>query len=346
MWIAKKLNRTCFLLFLILLPSFAAAQTQEYKDYTVVKRDTLWDISNAELKDPFLWPKIWQENTGIKNPDKIYPGEKIKIPLYLLQKEIVPETRPVPKAEIKPEMKMEKPPMEKPPMEKPPEIVKVAPSRKEYLVNKHLLMASGYVADSIPEVGEITDTQHSYKTMLSKGDYAYIQTNSPVKKGEKFFVFRVAEKVIHPKTGKKLGYLIDILGTAEVDSIEKNDTKVIITNSFADILVGSLLSNYYEIEPPLAPENPREPNINGYVVATRELHAETGMWGDIVYIDKGSDDGLDVGDMLATMRQSGHKIMNGSIQIISLKRSTATAIVRKSKTEIRVGDSVTGVKQE
>jgi hypothetical protein len=336
MRIAKKLNRTCFLLFLILLPSFAAAQTQEYKDYTVVKRDTLWDISNAELKDPFLWPKIWQENTSIKNPDKIYPGEKIKIPLYLLQKEIVPETRPVPKAEIKPEMKMEK----------PPEMVRVAPPRKEYLVNKHLLIASGYIADSIPEVGEITDTQHSHKTMLSKGDYAYIQTNSSVKKGEKFFIFQVAEKVIHPKTGKKLGYLIEVLGTAEVDSIEKNDTKVIITNSFADILVGSLLSNYYKIEPPIAPKNPGKPDINGYVVATRQLHAETGMWGDIVYIDKGSDDGLDVGDMLATMRQSGHKIMNGSIQIISLKRSTATAIIRKTKTEIRVGDSVTGVKQE
>ena len=336
MRIAKKLNRTCFLLFLILLPSFAAAQTQEYKDYTVVKRDTLWDISNTELKDPFLWPKIWQENTGIKNPDRIYPGEKIKIPLYLLQKEIVPETRPVPKAETKPEMKMEK----------PPETVKIEPVGKEYLVNKYLLMTSGYIADSIPEVGEITDSQHSHKTMLSKGDYAYIQTSSPVKKGEKFFIFRVAESVIHPKTGKKLGYLIDILGTAEVDSIEKNDTKVMITNSFADILVGSLLSNYYKIEPPIAPKNPRKPDINGYVVATRQLHAEAGMWGDIVYIDKGSDDGLEVGDILATMRQSEHKIVNGLIQIISLKRSTATAIIRKTKTEIRVGDSVTGVKQE
>jgi hypothetical protein len=323
----------------MLLPSLAAAQTKEYKDYTVGKRDTLWDISNRELNDSFLWPKIWKENACIKNPDKIYPGEKIRIPLYLLQKEVVPKAGPVPEAaETRPEMKIENPPRET-----PPEIVKVAPPRKEYLVNKYLLEASGYIADSIPEVGKITDSQEENKTLLSEGDYAYIQTNRPVRKGEKFYIFHVMEKVTHPTTGKKLGYLINVLGTAEVDSIEKNDAKIIITNSFADINVGSLLSNYHEIEPPLAPENPREPNINGYVVATKDLHTSNGMW-DIVYIDKGHDDGLQVGDMLAILRPSKHKIINGMIQIISVEKSTSTAIIRKSRSEIKVGDRVTGVR--
>lgn len=326
---------------LILLPSFATAQMPEYKDYTVEKGDTLWDISNKELKDPFLWPKIWKENTEIKNPDKIYPREKIKIPLYLLQKEISPETKPVPKVERKPEAKMEKLPERK-----------VEPVKKEYLINKYELMASGYIADSIPDVGRITepevsritDSQNSDKTILSKRDYAYIQTNKPVKKGEKFFIFQVAQKVI-PKTGRKLGYLIDVLGIAEVESVEGNDTKVIITNSFADIPVGSLLSNYYEIEPPLAPENPRKPDINGHIVATRQLHAANGK-RDIVYIDKGRDDGLEVGDLLATTLQSEHKIINGKVQIISLRGKTSAAIIKESKIETSVGDGVTGVKQE
>jgi len=317
---------------LILLPAFAA-QAQEYKDYTVVKGDTLWDISNKELKDAFLWPKIWKENTEIKNPDKIYPGEKIKIPLYLLQKEISPETKPVPKVEKKPEAKMEKLPERK-----------VEPVKKEYLVNKYVLIASGYIADSIPNVGEIADSQMG-QSILSKGDYAYIRTSHPVKKGDKFFIINAEEKVIHPKSGRKLGYLIEILGTAEVDSIEKNDTKVIITSSFADIPVGSLLDNYYDIEPPLAPENPRKPDINGYIVATRQLHVANGMW-DIVYIDKGSDDGLEVGDLLATTLQSEHKIINGRVQIINLNRKTSTTVIRKSKIETSVGDAVIGVKQE
>ncbi len=338
---AKKLNRAVFLLCLILLPSFAAAQAQEYKDYTIVKGDTLWDISNKELKDPFLWPKIWKENTEIKNPDKIYPGEKIKIPLYLLQKEIVPKTKPLPRVERRPEVKMEKLPDRK-----------VEPVNKEYLVNKYVLMASGYIAESIPEIGRIiepevsriTNSQNSDKNILSKGDYAYIQTNGPAKKGEKFFIFQ-AEKVIHPKTGSKLGYLIDVLGIAEVESVEGNDTKVIITNSFADIPVGSLLDNYYEIEPPLEPENPREPDINGHIVATRQLHVANGK-RDIVYIDKGRDDGLEVGDLLATTLQSEHKIINGKVQIISLRGKTSAAIIKESKIETSEGDGVIGVKQE
>ena len=69
----------------LVVSSLSFSQTPEYKDYTVAKGDTLWDISNNELKDPFLWPKVWKENPEIKNPDLIYPGQKIRIPLYLLQ---------------------------------------------------------------------------------------------------------------------------------------------------------------------------------------------------------------------------------------------------------------------
>jgi len=69
-------------LILILLPLHAQSQTEEIKDYTIMKGDTLWDISGKELNDPFLWPKVWKENPEIGNPDRIYPDQKIRIPLY------------------------------------------------------------------------------------------------------------------------------------------------------------------------------------------------------------------------------------------------------------------------
>jgi len=46
-------------------------------------RDCLWNISKKpEIYDnAFLWPKIWQGNRDqIKDPDLIYPGQKLKIP--------------------------------------------------------------------------------------------------------------------------------------------------------------------------------------------------------------------------------------------------------------------------
>ena len=62
----KKLfsRKSLFVFFLILfIPSLAFAEMQvhqEYKDYTILKGDTLWDISQQELQDPFLWPILWR----------------------------------------------------------------------------------------------------------------------------------------------------------------------------------------------------------------------------------------------------------------------------------------------
>ncbi len=325
-------SKILFVFIFLLLPSFISAQMQEYKDYTIEKGDTLWDISNKELKDSFLWPKVWKENPEIKNPDRIYPKQKIRIPLFLLQKEI-PETKPETKLEIKPEVKKEE------------TIEKIIePVKKEYLVNKRLLITSGYIADSVRSIGKIIDSPTG-RTLLGKDDYAFIKTVNPVKKGDKFYITRSVEEVTHPKSGDKLGYLIEILGIAEVVNQDNDDPKVIITDSYVDIPAGSLLDNFYEIEPPLAIETPRMPDVNGYIVAARQLHIINGTW-DIVYIDKGRRDGLEVRDLLATTLQSKYKIMNGLIQIINLKESTSTAIIKNCNNTVTKGDRVTGVKQE
>lgn len=47
--------------------------------YTVVKGDTLWDISALYLDSPWLWPRLWQVNPEIENPHLIYPGDKLSL---------------------------------------------------------------------------------------------------------------------------------------------------------------------------------------------------------------------------------------------------------------------------
>src|SRR5690242_10104412 len=48
--------------------------------HVVKKGDTLWDLANFYLKNPFRWPEIFHRNTDVvKDPHWIYPGEVIQV---------------------------------------------------------------------------------------------------------------------------------------------------------------------------------------------------------------------------------------------------------------------------
>ena len=45
--------------------------------YVVKEGDTLWDLSDEYLHDPFAWPDLWENNRHIQDPHWIYPGDSI-----------------------------------------------------------------------------------------------------------------------------------------------------------------------------------------------------------------------------------------------------------------------------
>ncbi|GEM_PF-182289 len=50
--------------------------------YIVKRGDSLWDISARYCKDPYSWVGLYNSNGNkIKNPDLIYPGQKIFVPI-------------------------------------------------------------------------------------------------------------------------------------------------------------------------------------------------------------------------------------------------------------------------
>lgn len=352
---SKKVSLTITLIIVLSMFVFSSvfAQEMEYKDYLVIKGDTLWDISAKEIVDPFLWPKIWKENPDIKNPDRIYPGQKVRIPLHLLK--IVAEQKPVEEVieevkEVEEVVAIPEPQVIEPVVEEPPAPVerKIIPVKKNYIVNKDILIASGYITDYItPEIkslGKITGTPTG-RALLGINDYAYITTNVEANKGDKFYIIRPVKIITHPKTKVALGHLIEVRGILETVGDEDGKIKGIITKSYDDIRTGDLLDTFYDIEPPIEEDTARTPDLNALIVASRQAKTISGFL-DILFIDKGSNDGIEVGDILRTVsidKDNGSRSV-GVIQIINTKDSTATAIVKTSEMPIKVGDEVRGLK--
>ena len=133
-----------------------------------------------------------------------------------------------------------------------------------------------------------------------------------------------------------------MLGILEILRFEYGDTLAKITEMYEEIHSEDLLETYYEITPPLTTGEFRKPDITGYVVASRYGHLGHAKL-DIVYIDKGFKDGLDIGDIVKTLNISdGHKVPSGALQIISCRETTSTAVVLENYySEVLVGNLIT-----
>ncbi|MDI6745419.1 MAG: LysM peptidoglycan-binding domain-containing protein [Thermodesulfovibrionales bacterium] len=343
----KKISLIGMLAFMVIAFSFltSSGQDMEYKEYKVLKGDTLWDISTKEIKDPFLWPKIWKENPDIKNPDRISPSQTIKIPLKLIQKEPEEEAATEKAAAIPEPSKIE------PAKEEPPKITekKIEPVKKSSFADENIIVSSGYITDFVKKemikgVGRISGSP-SGRTLFGESDYVYIKTDTPANTGAKFYVMRPTTLIRHPKTKLKLGYHIAVPGVLEVVGIENGETKAKITKSFADVLIGDMLEPFYEVEPVIEEESPRRPDVSGVVIASHYMKLISGSY-DILFIDKGKKDGLELGDVLMTksVDKYNNSRTSGIIKIINLKPTTATAIIKRSESAVSVGNEISGLK--
>jgi hypothetical protein len=57
-----------------------AAGAGETKSFHIVRKgDTLWGICGEQLGDSRLWPRIWAQNPQLQNPHWIYPGDQLRL---------------------------------------------------------------------------------------------------------------------------------------------------------------------------------------------------------------------------------------------------------------------------
>src|SRR5437870_13213701 len=73
------------------------ANPDNFEVRVVKQGDTLSVIAGEVLKNPRLWPQLWEQNEHIINPHWIYPNDKILIrPVTVLSEAKPPEPAPEP----------------------------------------------------------------------------------------------------------------------------------------------------------------------------------------------------------------------------------------------------------
>lgn len=272
------------LLAAICAPALAA---EEPIIYTVQKGDTLWGISKRFIKDPYYWPNLWSHNPSIGNPHLIYPGQKLRI--YDGRIEILP-VEGLPEAEA---MAGETAETAASPATTP-EVVKLV----DTYGGARSFISSGEAAT----LGTLIDTTEN-RVLMFEGDTAYLEMDdlAAVAPGQRLQLLQLGDAVVHPVTGEELGFQVRHLGFAEVTGVTPSVAVAVIKDSTMEIERGARVRPYAEL-PMFIPRKPNTVDRQGYIVASDEGRISLSQL-DVIHIDLGAADGLEVGNELSVFRQ-------------------------------------------
>ncbi|MEW7988410.1 MAG: LysM peptidoglycan-binding domain-containing protein [Candidatus Thiodiazotropha sp.] len=255
--------------------------------YTVVKGDTLWDISSMFLRDPWLWPEVWYVNPQIENPHLIYPGDEIVLtyrdgrPVLQLSRKnsLSPRVRATPLDQAIPTIPIDA----------------IAPFlTRPYVVGENELEKAPYIVHFLDDhiVGGAGISYYARSIMEERPiQYAVVRPEKPYK---------------DPDTGEVLGYEALYVGTSELKRTG-DPAKLLLTSSDMEAIIGDRLIKEQEDEPlidfqPRVPENP----IEGRIISVLNGVTQIGQY-NVVVLNKGANVGLEAGHVLRIL-QGGEAI--------------------------------------
>ncbi len=249
--------------FSLLTPFSGYAQDKEGEVYVIKKGDTLWDLSDTYLKDPYQWPELWQRNQYITNPHLIYPGNSLR--LYgkprLVRPEKVQEAEAVGTEVGEPVAVLEEAEIAGVTAEtaeaavvgkkeEVPALMEVEEGLGAEEEGFAQVLRKGGVEFIILEedsLGRIIDARYQ-KRLLAQGDTVYIAMKErPPEIGERYLIFRTQKMLKNPYTGKK-GRKIYILGALQVTAVKGVLYQAEITDSMDAIKRGDEVMTYRIIQ--------------------------------------------------------------------------------------------------
>jgi len=342
-------------------PSAARTPGELASDSYVIQRgDTLWDLSGKYLDSPWYWPKLWSYNPQIENPHWIYPGNPLRL---------APAGAEAP-ARIEMVASDATPPKEVDDLSRGTldgarmldeedsvtvgGLYKIGGKRP---IGPAVLRNSFVTASQLDASGSVV-AAFEEKMILTTGDRIYGRFKDPgsVKVGQKFSVYRTEGPIIHPVTHRRFGWTTVILGTARVTAVEPGKAaSLVITYVNDGIERGDLIGPSVEqAQRPLF-VRPNRSSLDAYVIGVQPSILTGAAEFNVVYLDKGKADGVDVGNTFEVVRAGDplyepvDRPLNtpglpreviGHVVVFDAQERASSAYVRRAIAELLVGDHV------
>ncbi|HEX5697473.1 MAG TPA: LysM domain-containing protein, partial [Rhodoferax sp.] len=282
------------------------------QSYTVKSGDTLWDISGLFLKNAWRWPELWGMNlSDIKNPHLIYPGQTLFLDTSNGRARL--SMRPgsgLPTVRVSPRTRVEN------------LAASALPTLKSDLIQAFLTQPLIVDQQGLNAAARIVAAKED-RVLLTRGDRAYARSvdgiqlqDDPSKKQKAFRIFRDATPLIDPVSGEVLGFEAQYVGKAllarsegGLESIDpEGKPQIDIVPATIDIIdakkemrVGDRLLP----EPPLELQSyvPHAPaaSVEARVVSIYGDAVANAAKGQVVSINRGSRDGMELGHVLVIM---------------------------------------------
>ena len=296
--------------------------------HTVVEGDTLWDLAAKHLGSPWKWTEIWERNRYVTNPHYIFPGNRIVIfppsaTMVTIQEEIaVPATTPA---------VTEATPREAPPV--PVAAIPIKPVPKDpYLAISpgDFVSAGEFLREKPTGIGKIWGGRDP-KVGFSEGDLVYLLLDKEIPAGQLLGVYRVRGPIRSSGERPQSGYVKFFIGILQVGRMDRDgQLNARVRHSFADITRDDLISeeipSYSSVK-----IVPGEEGLEGTVITGRN-GTEIMATGDFIYLDRGSDAGVALGNVFRMVTVTGYARGIPSIAGKRVRSDVAwAAVVRVSK---------------
>jgi hypothetical protein len=314
------------------------ATTEGPPVYVVRSGDTLWDISERFFDTPWVWPKLWEQNSFLANPHVLSPGQELKLYQGLL---LAPKPALEP-APVTPE------PAEAAPVapEPPPPAIKLGTFRPS-------LENVGYLSpDKAEVVGIIFEAQDPLRLMIGGGDTVFLRFRGPAPAvGDLFRVVHISEdKVRHPVTGDSMGYRHTFPGVLRIIEVQGDVATACIIESYDQMAVGDGFVPWFPM-PEAVALSKGGPTVEGRLIAAQSDWDRLIGQGNLVFLDVGSGDGVEPGRILGVWRTlvvpNGFPMSSefkatrlGEAVVVLVLPDTSTALITGSDTEMAPGDLV------